>query len=108
MEGGVKGEAGEGSDGGERRGGRGGRGREGKEGEQWSNGGRGNNGGRGRDGGRGTKEAHSPGLVIAPIHPCVLAVVREGPSWFVGGRLGLRAVVLVHGCPSSFMAVRSC
>ena len=69
---------------------------------------RGSNGERGRDGGRGTNEAHSPGLVVAPIHPCVLAVVRERPSSFAGGRLGSRAVVLVRGRPSSFVGVRSC
>ena len=86
--------------------------REGKEGERGEGGGgrgrRGSNGERGRDGGRGTNEAHSPGLVVAPIHPCVLAIVRERPSWFVGGRPRSQAVVLVRGRSSSCVGVRLC
>ena len=46
--------------------------------------------------------------VVAPIRPCVLAIIRERPSSFTGGCLGLRAVVLVHGRPCSFVGIRSC
>ena len=53
--------------------------------------------------GGGTNEAHSPGLIITPVHPCVLAVIHEWPSSFIGSRAHLQAVVLVRGWSSSFM-----
>ena len=105
MEGGVKGEAGEGSDGGERRGGRGKEKREGR-GEEGGGGCRGEGGEgrdameqwrRGRDGGRGTSDTHSPGLIITPVCPCVLAIICGWLSSFMGSCLCLQAVVFVCG-----------